>query len=431
MTHKNPGTFSHSVKVPRLYKVCSSILQQFEAKRGSLKTLVYAARKKHPNIKALMSLASTVIDNKSALDEMICESKILVKEAPLQEPLAKVLIAELIWGKGTLPGDSKPVLAVTKYQEVFSRHKDTVKKNARAVNPRWVRVNTLKVLSVDWLHSALKKEGFKRQLYDKCISYDDYLDLVKSLGKGSYVEDYHLPGVLAFASGTEFHQSRLYKEGCLVLQDKASCLTVAALDLTRGCSVLDACSAPGMKTIQAAAAVTKSGKVTAIERDQKRCSTLRATVKKHAGGQDSFVKVLHKDFLTVDPNEYPGVEAIVLDPSCSGSGIRDTGVTDLSSQRLEKLAEMQAKLLTHALTFPGLKALAYSTCSTQRIENEDVVTKVLKQHQNQFRLRKGVLPRWGRRGDQDSELAERFIRADPDKDLCHGFFVAVIEKCHV
>merc|ERR1719495_2531783 len=139
---------------------------------------------------------------------------------------------------------------------------------------------------------------------------------------------------------------------------------------------------------------------------------------KHAGGgQDSFVKVLNKDFLTVDPHEYPDVQAIVLYPSCSGSGIRDTGVTDLSQERLDKLAGMQAKLLAHALTFPSLKSLAYSTCSTQRTENEDVVMRVLSE-QTKFRLRKGVLPKWTRRGDpaaltDSPEMAEAFIRADP------------------
>jgi len=430
MTEGKRETFSHSIKVPRLYKVCSAILQQFQGKKGSLKTLVYAARKKHPNIKALMGLAASVLDNTSALEEMLSESQILIKEAPLQEHLAKVLIAELVWGKGSLPGESKPVQAVNKYKHVFAKHKqEGCPPNKRLVVPRWVRINSLKVNSNDWLHNSLKKEGFSFvEPSSHQMSYREFLDQVRSLGKGCYVHDYHLDGVLAFASGTEFHQSKLYKEGCLILQDKASCLTVAALKPQKGLSVLDACAAPGMKTSQAAAAVTPSGKVTAIERDLKRCSTLRKTVKKHTG---PFVRVLNKDFLSLDPRDYPDVQAIVLDPSCSGSGIRDTGVTDLSQERLDKLAGMQAKLLAHALTFPSLKSLAYSTCSTQRTENEDVVMKVLSEHK-QFRLRSGVLPTWTRRGDPtaltDPDLAEAFIRADPEQDLCHGFFVAVIEK---
>merc|ERR1719295_1688768 len=100
MTEGKGETFCHSVKVPRLYKVCAAILQQFQAKKGSLKSLVYGARKKHPNIKALMGLASSVIDHASLLDQMLSESQILIKESPLQEHLAKVLIAELVWGKG-------------------------------------------------------------------------------------------------------------------------------------------------------------------------------------------------------------------------------------------------------------------------------------------------------------------------------------------
>lgn len=38
-----------------------------------------------------------------------------------------------------------------------------------------------------------------------------------------------------------------------MLQDKASCLPVAAIDLPTGATVMDACSAPGMKTTQIAA----------------------------------------------------------------------------------------------------------------------------------------------------------------------------------
>ena len=93
----------------------------------------------------------------------------------------------------------------------------------------------------------------------------------------------------------------------------------------------------------------------AIERDGKRCKTLIKTVKKHA----PKVKVVNTDFLKVDPTAHKDIEAIVLDPSCSGSGIREAGTTDLSDERLESLSNMQATLLSHALTFPGIVT---STC---------------------------------------------------------------------
>ena len=37
---------------------------------------------------------------------------------------------------------------------------------------------------------------------------------------------------------------------------------------------------------------------------------------------------------------------------------------------------MCAQLLTHALNFPHVKRLVYSTCATSRMENEDVIQEV-------------------------------------------------------
>ena len=39
----------HSVKVPRLYKVATAIFKNYKNGLGSVKTLVYDSRKKHPN----------------------------------------------------------------------------------------------------------------------------------------------------------------------------------------------------------------------------------------------------------------------------------------------------------------------------------------------------------------------------------------------
>ena len=71
-----------------------------------------------------------------------------------------------------------------------------------------------------------------------------------------------------------------------MLQDKASCFPVAALAPPVGAKVLDACSAPGMKTSQLAAAVCGDwvaslggspplgASVVAVERNSKRFSVL-------------------------------------------------------------------------------------------------------------------------------------------------------------
>ena len=100
-------------------------------------------------IKALMGLASSVIDHASLLDQMLSESQILIKESPLQEHLAKVLIAELVWGKGALPGESKPVRAVVKHKSFFRGDTSFEKQPQKKVRPFYDRMVFFWVIIVD------------------------------------------------------------------------------------------------------------------------------------------------------------------------------------------------------------------------------------------------------------------------------------------
>ena len=59
--------------------------------------------------------------------------------------------------------------------------------------------------------------------------------------------------------------------------------------------------------------------IIAIERDAKRCKTLRQTV---SNARASKVSVHCADFLKLNPAEYQDVKYILVDPSCSGTGNR-------------------------------------------------------------------------------------------------------------
>lgn len=69
--------------------------------------------------------------------------------------------------------------------------------------------------------------------------------------------------------------------------------------------------------------------------------------------------------------EYENVEYILLDPSCSGSGLVDRGdvntesekLSHVNQKRLTALANFQLRALQHALSFPSVKKVIYSTCS--------------------------------------------------------------------
>ena len=445
-------TQTHSIKVPRVYKASAGILAAHLRGDGSVKDLVYQQinKSRHPRVKAIYALVSEAARNDNILTKLFSLTQLIQNEHPLDPSLAKILASELLWGKGlSKAGDSKPVATIRKYESKLKSNlslKDISKRPVKKAQiPRYVRINRLKASDTALILAALKSDGYEQVTYkQENVSYSEFLQLAKKLTAYQFLLDYHFSDLLAFAPGTTFFDHRMYNEGILVLQDKASCLAVEALDPPQGSCILDVCAAHARKPLQA---VTKSAylgdkrngcNVIAVERDTKRCNTLRSLMQKF--GAVDKIQIINDDFLKIDPNLYTQVEYIILDPSCSGSGIlyRDNDPAEQhendSKERLEKLASLQTKLLRHALSFPNVKKVAYSTCSIHRRENEDVAMEILNGNESvdpvkSFKLKENCLPNWETRGLSElGKVGERFIRSKPKEDLGIGFFVAVFER---
>ncbi|XP_027085362.1 25S rRNA (cytosine-C(5))-methyltransferase NSUN5 isoform X7 [Coffea arabica] len=131
------------------------------------------------------------------------------------------------------------------------------------------------------------------------------------------------------------------------------------------------------------------------------------------------------------------IRAILLDPSCSGSGTAidrldhllpsyaadDTG----NSDRLMKLAAFQKKALEHAFSFPAAERIVYSTCSIHQIENEDVVKSVLPLAASHGFQLAPVHPQWPRRGLPVLDGSQHLLRTDLVEDG-EGFFIALFVR---
>ena len=436
------GPKPHSVKVPRLYKVASSILKDYDEGKDSIKNLVFNC-KKHPNTKALFALVMETANHSKQIDEVTKKIQLFENEPRFNRHLAFVLINELIWGKETLPGESVPVQTVRKYKKKLKKNIDlSSSRDLRALDatwPRYARVNTL-CNSVHRVARALREEGWLEVMYDRTeVTSLGFLELVSGLAEGQYLADLHIPNLLVFPPKTPLYDHALVRDGSLLLQDKSSCFPVTALAPPPGSCALDACSAPGMKTSQLAAAVCgdwvaalggqppPGARVIAVERSSKRFGVLTEMLEKTKA--DSVTTALNSDFLDISPSQHPEVEYIVLDPSCSGTGMakRGGGEAEPSEERLKKLSSLQFKLLRHALQFPRVKRVVYSTCAVSEEENEKVVARVLVNSAG-WRV-VNILPSWSRRGlDVDTFPGDKYVRADSEKDSCNGFFVAVLER---
>jgi len=311
--------------------------------------------------------------------------------------------------------------------EDLKRHLLHERAPSRCAQPRWIRINTLKTSLVEELSSSL--QGYAT---DATIT-----EVTESTGSAKILAiDRTIPDVVAVPFNSALTKTPAYEEGRLILQDKASCFPAYLLaggqdgDAIGDC--IDGCAAPGNKTSHLAAllgGMRKSpSQIYACERDPKRSQTLQKMMEK--SGARNVTVLPRQDFLALSPNDprFKHVTHVLLDPSCSGSGIigredvpelalpvdpqaekRSTSMGEryskkrkttqneavpievtadpteveelkdvsLDETRLQRLSAVQTKIIEHALSFPATIRVTYSTCSVHVEENESVVSRVL------------------------------------------------------
>ncbi|RMC10929.1 hypothetical protein DUI87_12642 [Hirundo rustica rustica] len=453
-----------------LYSAAAAVLAGLERGEGGLKSLVYNSG--FPHVRRLYALVSETLRYASVLEKLLDGAALLQAEKKLAPQLAKgirasaeprcagaavslgpgavswslrcpgatVLVYDLLFGKGLKCGGRwkalarrhrarlEAELARLKVRHKVSRNEDllapeTVLSAAASQVPRYVRVNTLKTC-VDDVIDFFKRQGYA--YLGKAASVEE----LKALSGKKFMLDLHLPELLVFPSQTDLHDNVLYTSGHIILQDKASCLPAFLLGPVASSHIIDACAAPGNKTSHLAAILKNKGQIFAFDVDPKRMATMN-TLLTRAGV--TGCQLAQQDFLTVDPRDpkYSRVTHILLDPSCSGSGMVTRGPGQEvapSAERMQALAGFQRRVLSHALSFPALRRLVYSTCSLHQEENEDVVQAVLQEWGSAFRL-VTAFPSWPCRGLAVFPGAESCLRASPAETLTHGFFVAVLERC--
>jgi len=188
----------------------------------SVKNLVYGAN--HPNFKALLALLSNCVRHRKLIAH--ATASLGLTELP-DVHLLLVLAAEVMFGKGCLPGQSKPVLAVQCHAEGLKQAaaKDETLAEQPLPIPRWARINSLRGgdgnvnAAAKAVEDFLKDEGFTEE--PPTSSSSQYSQQVRQLRPHKFIRDPHIKDLLAFAAGTVLSASKPYQQGYLMLQDKA------------------------------------------------------------------------------------------------------------------------------------------------------------------------------------------------------------------
>jgi len=166
-----------------------------------------------------------------------------------------------------------------------------------------------------------------------------------------------------------------YAEGAFIVQDPGTAVAVRLVDARPGEKILDACAAPGGKTVQLA---WRGAQVAACEVNPRRRRQLEENLRR--------LKLEGKVQVLANIPDYPAGEAdkALVDAPCSNTGVlrrRPDARWNWSRAKLAQLKGLQADILDNAarcVKKGGL--LVYSTCSLEREENEDQVEAFLKRH---------------------------------------------------
>ena len=185
-----------------------------------------------------------------------------------------------------------------------------------------------------------------------------------------------------------------YAEGEFIVQDPGTALAVELMDAKPGDVILDACAAPGGKTIQLA---WRRAQVTACEVNPKRRRKLEENLKRALGPIGSVETIGSLDAISAvgsvgaeDELKHPTTQKlkqfskILVDAPCSNTGVlrrRPDARWNWSVEKLETLVKLQAEILDQVAPLVALGGtLVYSTCSNEPEENLDQVNAFLARH---------------------------------------------------
>lgn len=172
-----------------------------------------------------------------------------------------------------------------------------------------------------------------------------------------------------------------YAEGWFAVQDPATSLSVDLLDPQPGEEVLDACAAPGGKSMMIAGRMQGRGRLTAMDLHDDRMEVLHQTV---ARMRPPKTEIVQGDAARGFPQRDRLFDAILLDVPCTNTGVLRRRVDArwrFHRDRLERVKKEQRRILDAMARHvkPGGR-MVYSTCSLEVEENEEQVGRWVREH---------------------------------------------------
>ena len=248
--------------------------------------------------------------------------------------------------------------------------------------PKWIKNNVKKNLGQNILReieSIIIKEPLTDIKLKRNITKEkDW----KKIFNGEYLAD----DLIRINPDGPIEKKPMYNQGIWWVQGISATVPVSLifqlykeLDLQK-IKILDVGAAPGGKTFQL---LDLGFDVSSLEISERRIKRL----KENLARLNLKAKIIHKDFLTFDCNEF--YDCVLLDSPCSASGLMQKKPEILvldKKDTFENLIIKQTKMLEHSIQFIKKGGyIVYCTCSIHSRENIDIIESFLSKNLN-FKL---------------------------------------------
>ena len=228
-----------------------------------------------------------------------------------------------------------------------------------------VRINTQKI----------DPDAFKKRLNEDGIQWES----------SSYLNDF-----IRVVRLQPMIRGNYLNEGLCTVQDESAGLVVHLLDPAPGDHIVDACAAPGGKTLYCASRMQGQGSLLALDVQENRLDRLRKVQQIY---EAEWVSLASFDIRNASIKEK--VDRVLLDVPCTGLGVLSKRA-DLRWNRnpedLDTITALQKELLEAVASWIKVGGyLVYSTCTIEPEENEEQIKSFLQLHP-EFEVEKATLP---------------------------------------
>ncbi len=321
-------------------------------------------------------------------------------------------------------------------RQVFSE--ETVPALALAqAHPLWMVERWAALCGLDAAQAMCRYNQLQPHLNLRISEPEVELELAQ---EGIVLERGHLLNAARTIVSGDIAATILFRDGRVRIQDEGSQFVAeiaSSLLANRNGSILDACAAPGGKTLILAERNPQAS-IVACEISPQRFEAMHKRL-----AQNERIECRLADATRLQ--EDAAFDVVLVDAPCSGTGTlgRTPEIRHrLSANDLPRQAERQQNILKAALRAvrPG-GFVVYSTCSLEPEENEEVVSATLSEISScqivpidsilDAMALRSILTPHGAQQLRSSLTPEGALRLVPGTFQCDGFFIAVLQRAEL